>query len=430
MSKDNSDFFDELKPWSRIKNDLLRAYILPYFKIIATTQRETLYVDCFSGKGMFTDGSFGSPLLALQARREVLQMKTKVENARIDFVFIEKEHWEPLKHHICTNFPQEYGYQVKPGSFENLILPILGKATQKNLFLYLDPYGVKTLRYCIFEQLRSSSKFKSVEILMNFNTFGFLRVAAAIIAKEDKVKLFQDWEREKDERVQDEFDVFQTKLKTSADLDDIAGGDYWREIVFRYKDEPKGYVKAEKEFALAYRTRLAQDFRYVLAMSIGKSDGSIPAYYMYFMTNHPKGCILMADNMMKRAESLRIDVQRSGQLSLFPEDVNNEIVDSGTIRKMFYSFLEEVLPRSEQSGPSLIADFYAQHGVLCKSNALANLLAEYEYSNVLKVIPLQSGESVVNDIRRNRKTGKLLNATILDPRILFKRSRGLDAHCL
>ena len=48
------------------------------------------YVDCFAGMGVFKDGQPGSPVIALDIRREALA-KTLAPDARIDTCFIDPE---------------------------------------------------------------------------------------------------------------------------------------------------------------------------------------------------------------------------------------------------------------------------------------------------------------------------------------------------
>lgn len=59
MSKSNVDFFDCKKPWSVIKDDLLKCYLGPYFCKIFSTGKPTVYVDCFAEQGEFLEGIDG-----------------------------------------------------------------------------------------------------------------------------------------------------------------------------------------------------------------------------------------------------------------------------------------------------------------------------------------------------------------------------------
>ena len=73
MAKKNDDFFKKKKQWSIVKDELLGCYLKPYFQKILHTNRDTVYIDCFAGKGVFEDGKPGSPLIALQIIQECLE---------------------------------------------------------------------------------------------------------------------------------------------------------------------------------------------------------------------------------------------------------------------------------------------------------------------------------------------------------------------
>ena len=66
MAKNNDDFFDVKKDWSKIKDSLLDGYLPEYFSKVFWTNKTIVYVDCFSGMGKFKSGEDGSPRMALK----------------------------------------------------------------------------------------------------------------------------------------------------------------------------------------------------------------------------------------------------------------------------------------------------------------------------------------------------------------------------
>ena len=90
MSKDNSNFFKKKNEWSVIKDKLLGCYLTPYFQKVLRTGKPICYIDCFAGKGMFEDGTEGSPLIALNTRETCLQLtKIRDKQGAIKTRFIE-----------------------------------------------------------------------------------------------------------------------------------------------------------------------------------------------------------------------------------------------------------------------------------------------------------------------------------------------------
>ena len=194
----------------------------------------------------------------------------------------------------------------------------------------------------------------------------------------------------------------------------IAGGDYWKKIIEDYRNDsavsPKPSLTAEKAFSAAYRRSLSQSgggcFRYVLDMPIRIKAGSYPKYRMVHATNHPDGCIAMADNMFNRADDLYVDVQSGGQLSLFEFDVNQNMkaeesqIRSGVVAVLdkhsasFSKVIRELGPsdgdeRTTQTFKvrlnSVLADFFCENGVVCAKKDVIEILKELEGEGIIEV---------------------------------------------
>src|SRR5262245_22593314 len=145
MAKNNSDFFKVKKIWSEIKDSLLGYYLKPYFQKIISTRRPSLYIDCFAGKGLFDDGKPGSPVIALDIINECLQ-NTSIDNAMVKSIFIELNHANDLQ----KNLPGYKNVTVIPGKYEENIETQLKGKTSHNVFMYIDPYGIKALQFVLF----------------------------------------------------------------------------------------------------------------------------------------------------------------------------------------------------------------------------------------------------------------------------------------
>jgi len=380
LSKRNDDFFKEKKIWSEVKDELLGCYLKPYFNKIFYTRKPILYVDCFAGKGKFEDGKNGSPLTALEClSSSISQFQGGHELPDANMKFIELNHANDLR----SNLPQEHAHccEVVSGKFEDTIKPILENAAHEskhqNVFLYIDPYGVKALDAKLFDALPDI--FSTAELLINLNSWGFLRMAFAVkrtVFREPTDELFIDLEE------------YDSSIANSIDeINAIAGGDYWQNIVDRYiADEIDGY-EAEKEFSHKYKLRLRQKYKYVLEMPIRIKSGQHPKYRMVYATNHPDGCILMADNIAARTDRLIIEVQNKGQMSLYDMSADNEIISPEFLMDKSAQLLTRY--NSSIRLRDFLADFYNEYGVLCSSSKLRgakSALATLEQENQIKVI--------------------------------------------
>ena len=368
MSKDNRDFFVQKKIWSVVKDELLRCYLVPYFNKIFFTRKPILYVDCFAGKGKFDDGNDGSPLVALKcldtSYQQSREAKMGVLMPQVMVKLIELNHAEALK----KNIPVEHKHrtEVIGDAFEKVIINELNRALRAygdlNVFLYVDPYGIKALNMNLFQQL--PYVFSSAELLINLNSFGFIREALRV----RKVAL-----RENEDELLADLDEYEPSLLQSvADLDRIAGGRYWADIIDRYSDGQIDIDEAEKLFAEQYKQTLRKHYRYVLDMPIRLRPEHKPKYRMVHATNHPDGCILMADNIFKRTDYLFVDVQRQGQLSLFEMTPENDIVNENDLDDKMISLIER--EGREKSLPlnELQAKFFDEYGVICSTKHLSS----------------------------------------------------------
>ena len=365
MSKKNDDFFKEKKPWSKVKDELLGCYFKPYVQKILVTRRPLIYVDCFAGKGKFDDGKPGSPLIALDIIKECLGT-TRAEQPQIRTSFIDLNYANDLRFNL-----QSYkGVNIIPGKFEDHILELLQGSRNCNVFLYIDPYGIKALRCSLFDSFATAS-FNSIELLINLNSFGFIREACnamGVILRMDDPALFDDL-------VEYDSTKMTASDKSIRDLNEIAGGEYWQAIIRDLKAQRIDGYAAEEQFSEQYCNRLAQSYSYVLNMPLRIKRGQRPKYRMIHATNHPDGCLLMVDNICNRWEALQ-DIQTGGQISLFPEDVNNQSVNENDIRqKVEYYFSHQA---NWQSLNTSLAKFFVNSGPICKTKDVKDILKDFE----------------------------------------------------
>lgn len=372
MSKKNDDFFIDKKPWSEVKDQLLGCYFKPYVSKILHTYKPLVYVDCFAGKGKFDDGNPGSPMIALNIVNECLDTTTMVD-AQISMTFIDLNYEDELKENL-----KDYPWvTVISGKYEDNIKEILKDKRGSNVFLYIDPYGIKALQCSMFDSF-ANSNFNSIEMLINMNSFGFIREVCNALETSlslDDPTIFEDLV---------EYDT--TKMtasdKSIQDLNEIAGGDYWRDIIEDYKAGLIDGYQAEEYFAEQYCQRLMNSFTYVLNMPLRIRRGQRPKYRMIHATNHPEGCLLMVDNICNRWEAWQ-NVQSGGQMSLFQEDPNNHIINESDIESKAIDHFSQC--ESWTSLNEAMSIFFMKYGPICKTRVIRDLLKKFEKDGRLLV---------------------------------------------
>ena len=115
---------------------------------------------------------------------------------------------------------------------------------------------------------------------------------------------------------------------------------------------------------------------------------------MIHATNYVEGCLLMVDNICGRWEIMK-DIQNSGQMQIWEENYNNQVVDDEDLRAKVVSHLA-YYPNFVRLN-LVLADFFMKYGPICSTSSVKNIYKELEQNRRI-------------DIKRNpaftEKTGK------------------------
>lgn len=371
MAKKNDDFFVEKKAWSVVKDELLGCYFKPYVSKILHTYKPLVYVDCFAGKGKFDDGNQGSPLIALDVISQC-QANTTAIGTSIEATFIDLNYAADLQENL-----KDYPWvKIVSGKYEDNIRSILKNKSGCNVFLYIDPYGIKALQCTLFDDF-ARGKFNSIELLINMNSFGFIREAChAMGTTFDDKEIFDDL-------VEYEPTKMDATDKSIKELNEIAGGDYWQPIIASYKKHEINGYDAESQFAEQYCMRLMQSYTYVLNMPLRIKRNQRPKYRLIYATNHRDGCLLMVDNICSRWQALQ-EIQSGGQLQLWEENYDNQVVDDDDIEKKTIEHFFQC--DNWTSLHEALAVFFMKHGPICSTGTVKTILKKLEKDGRLCVL--------------------------------------------
>lgn len=380
MSINGESFFKKKREWSEIKDDLLKCYIYPYFVKILKTGNPVLYVDCFAGKGKFDDEKDGSPLIALEERKRAIATSYSA-NSTIKMAFIEPKFSPELQKNIeNSKMITSRDFKVYSGKYQDVIRKLLSGGKDWNVFLYIDPFGIKNLNLDILDFLKTCN-FASLEILINFNSFGFFRQACKI----RNVMLHKE-----DDFLDDEMaDYSQYSQSQRDDLTRIIGSNEWENIVEEYQKSKIDGFEAEIRIGELYANQLKKHFKYVLNMPIRSKLKNRPKYRMIHLSQHEQGCLLMAQNMMKRTDCLYI-MQQRGEVSLFSHNSGYEFSQEGgflpnlaELRKLVIKEVTNI--NIACSYTEFMAKFFTDNGLISDLNSVHKLLEEIEAEGIIKI---------------------------------------------
>lgn len=373
MSKPNEDFFVNKHEWSLIKDDLLGSYLVPYATKMLATQKQLLYVDFFAGKGRFEDGSDGSPLIALRSLLEA-SSASRAPNPRITAVFFDANYADDLRRNIQPGFTgPTLQVEVACSRYEDALLKLEGSANT-NAFLYIDPFGIKSLR--MGDLVNTRIKFDSVEVLLNLNTFGFIREACRFYKVDLGIQGFIDDVpvlARPDDVLDDDVGTW---------LDDVAGGRYWRRIIERLIAGEIDGFRAEVMFSSEFCKQLMRGFRYVLNFPLRTNGANRPKYRMIHACNHPDGCMLMYERMAK-AKAVWYSMREGGQLTLFERNAEEEFVDRVEVKTSLLAELDRL--DDFVSLKIFLSSYLVENGVTCSIIDIHSILAELEAESRIEV---------------------------------------------
>lgn len=300
--------------------------------------------------------------------------------------FIELNHAADLEQNLMLH-PYQYGTpQVVDGKFEDNIRGLLKDKRGYNVFLYIDPYGIQALDSQLFDEIGTYG-FRSFEMLINFNSFGFFRDACRVM----KVDISQDDAlMGLDDLVEYEPTTVTASPQSENLLTRIAGGNYWMDIVRDFQMGRIDGYQAERRLSAEYKQHLKQKYKYVLDMPIRLKPGQRPKYRMIHVCDHEDGCFLMAENMQRRKDELFVNIQQNGQLSLFnmmstvTSTVENDILTQEEIEQMVLAHIHQMT--SETHITVFLADFCNEYGVICPFRMIYEILTKLENAGTIDIV--------------------------------------------
>jgi three-Cys-motif partner protein len=375
------DFFKEKKAWSVLKDEIRDYYLVPYIAKVFRTGKPLVIVDCFAGKGKFDNGEKGSPLLIAEHIRDGLRKNTAL-GSKIRGIFIENKYSAELRNNL-SGYPN---ISILVGAFEDNLQNILSLDKNSNIFLYVDPYGIKSLSLSNFNQIKNNC-FSSLEMLMNFNSAGFLREGFRLLKNEE---LFKD-----DELADYETDEESEESKNTIErMNAIAGGTYWQDILNKKMQGTIDIYQAEDMFISEYSLKLKNIYKYTVNIPIKVKSNHLPKYRLIFGSNHEDGLILMADNMNKKWKQM-IESQRGGQRVLFDFEFPDFTVSKG------YDLYNDIMSSIPASGSGillkkLIIDLIQKYGITFSDSDYRNKVRQMEKDAAL----------LVDRVPATTKTGK------------------------
>ncbi len=263
-----SEFFKAKRPWSKIKDEVLASYLPGYLKKVASLGREIVLMDAFAGRGVFEDGSRGSPLI-------MCELAEKLVPDQYVAIFGNSEE---ESHQILQGALKDYRAQKKAycehGEARQVLQKLRAKLTTQTLFVYLDPFGLKGCDFSLIEPyLKRSTRF-STEIVINMSMPTLHRLAT-----------FQAVSKRKET---------QKSKRLNEQLTRVLGGEWWKDIMW---DEKLSAKEKEEQVVDKYKGFLERYLPFAGSCPVREKTAKRVKYHIIFCSRHPDAMRLMNDIM-------------------------------------------------------------------------------------------------------------------------------------
>jgi three-Cys-motif partner protein len=280
----DASFFDGKRPWSRIKDRVLGSYLPPFLRKTQRLRRPIVVVDCFAGRGKFSDGTPGSPLIICQ------QIKRHAPGRAIAY-FVNKrpEHHESLSRTL-RGFIETGMARPVLGQGESFLTNLTNRLQDQTVLVYLDPFGIKGCNFAATKRLLQRNPATSTEILMTLSMPVLHRLAA----------------RDSAHAIVSRF---------HAVLDGVLGDVAWRDIMFDNRLNP---TQKEELIIADYCAQLRKYVSYACSCPVRDHAVSRTKYYIVFASRHPQALTLMNDIMLNAYQDHTLEHTREHMPLLEP----------------------------------------------------------------------------------------------------------------
>jgi three-Cys-motif partner protein len=321
-----------------VKHRILDGYLRTWISIRGSTSDNLGYIDGFAGRGVYSDGSDGSPIIAMKAAQQLIDKIQRKTTGLKKFIcyFVEKDedNYRCLKDQVEKLKPncKDVTCNLRNETFEEFTKEF-SELSKNNgpipTLFFIDPFGWDGVP---FEAIKGILDNQNTEILLTFMVKDMNRFLTSPFHRDSLNKLYGNscWEE---------------CLKTSSGRENALVNTYLRCIT----EETKA--------------------KFVLPFQLYESEVRRPKYYLIFVTHHPFGLRKMKD-IMKNAGSGDFgfkgpDHQTSitqQKLPVFEEMQIKHILKLYAGKRIrFDKFLDEVYPQIEDQiiGALIESDYRA-----------------------------------------------------------------------
>lgn len=304
MSQDSDNFFQEQKNWSKRKLSIIQLYLAGFTKILgsSTTQSCVYYVDGFAGKGVYDDGSKGSPVLAAEMSQSYRNQQKKYQ---LNCINIEADNVNFQNLEKSTTQYQSIVENLN-GTFSSQIPSILKSIGNCPAFFFIDPFGITGTDW--IDMIKVIHRAAPTDLWLRFDHKTVRRLSG----------FFESGSRGADSKVQRLLKLY--GVQRADHLFQKLEGNTREERI----DKAVNYYLERLESEI----QSFKKFGYSAGIPIISLEGE-NKYHLVFAASHPKAVILASETVYsverdRLQEMQEYQQKKTGQLFLFSSEPSEE----------------------------------------------------------------------------------------------------------
>lgn len=320
---DDRKHFEDYRDQTRVKHEILEAYLPAYYNILKGQNKNLVYIDGFAGPGIYRKASTGESFDGSPIRALKLIAASRDFSEKVTPVFIEYDDalFNRLKENVNDFYaanPQIRQPECLHGSFADRVAQIIREVEGRlaPTFLFVDPCGVSGTS---FETIKAVMKCEGCEAFIFFNIDGVRRIAGLEELSDVLIELMGSAQRAR---------ALYDALRRSRHV-----------------------AERERLIISHYRQAIIDDIgaRYVISFRVEHEDQLKASHYFIHATKHRLGFAIMKDVMWRRGHSAdqpgALEFRQSGRTNFVPlfdleaDDIKLQILNAlkrGPIRAVTF----------------------------------------------------------------------------------------------
>jgi three-Cys-motif partner protein len=253
---------------ARVKHEIQRRYLGAWLAILGHSTSPLVLFDGFAGRGRYTGGEPGSPLLFWQRAVEAVEVERPKE-VEIGCVELNGNNFTELTSVIAELSHPRVSIEARKGYFAEEVRrkadELRARSWVPPVFWTADPFGFRGVPLAVIRNLMETERW---EVMITFMVRDMRRFLA-----------------------QDNF---------QAPLDEFFGGDAWRDCLRLGPGEDR-----EQKLLLTYSQVVRESVaEFATPFRVFEDDRTQTLYYLIHLTNSPLGMRKMKEAMVKQSEDM------------------------------------------------------------------------------------------------------------------------------